>query len=306
MAGPGCCGRHGDQPGDGRCGTVVADGRARRGAPADANTWIVEPGQLRLKPAKSTNFEGASVADGWPPRRPWLTGGDANDGGGFSTINGAHVAAAPVSGGIVEFRATFANAASQHAGFGDFTDGPWAMFSTGSGSIGRALRPHPDPGRGGRGPADRGVNPEIAHTYRIEWTAADVKFYVDGPSGTPPRARSRARCARGQATRSSMRPALKVDWIGVTPYPASGTTSLVCSRQATRGRSGSRSRPQRAPDHVRDAHRQEATPDDGTWSGSGRSAPATRSEPAAAQHPVPRDADSASDSRSRRCSTRSR
>lgn len=187
----------------------------------DAKTWIVEPGQLRLKPPKSTNFEGASVADGWPST-PWPGGGYANDGGGFSTINGAHVAAAPVSSGVMEFRATFANTASQHVGYGDFTNGPWAMFSTSSGSsVGLFARTRTEAGAVANVPIT-GVNPEAAHGYRIDWTAAGVKFYVDGV----------LRATAGPIA-SSMRPGasdpvsdavtLKVDWIGVTPYPASGT-----------------------------------------------------------------------------------
>lgn len=115
-------------------------------------------------------------------------GGTATVGGGNLTVNGARVdgqaipsLTAPIT---LEFRATFTTDASEHVGFGvnlddNPGDGPWALFSTGSGG---GLSMHTRAALGGQELRDSitGLVATAPHTYRIEWSANAVTYYVDG------------------------------------------------------------------------------------------------------------------------------
>ncbi len=63
---------------------------------------------------------------------------------------------------------------------------PWAMFSTGGGGALAVCRRALCPRRAEATPAPAmtdaipGVDPTMPHTYRIEWSATDVKYFVDG------------------------------------------------------------------------------------------------------------------------------
>jgi hypothetical protein len=204
------------------------------GTPGTA-TWAVEPGIVRLKPTTlSENFDGAGpalptgwTATAWPPG-----GGTGTVGGGTLTVDGAHVNdgnltptfSAPQT---LEFRATFGDAAFQHVGFGDtFNDGPWAMFSTGSTSPVTTLYARALAVAGGVEPtpiAIASVNPLVAHTYRIEWSATDVKYYVDDAlvATQPGAIAGPMRPVASDLTPDAVN--LKVEWFSMGPTPSSGT-----------------------------------------------------------------------------------
>jgi hypothetical protein len=209
------------------------------GGTADTNTWAVEPGFLRLKPTgPSTNFDGTALPTGWA-ETAWNEGGAATVAGGALTINGARLNTEPdptATSGVLEFRATFGNAPFQHVGFGDtFGAPPWAMFSTGdggglptglharTGATTTQLHPTIDP-------TQPTIDPTQPHLYRIAWTPTEVQYFVDGapaathtvPAPGPMRpVISDFHTATSDPTTGAA--VLKVDWIGMLPYPPSGT-----------------------------------------------------------------------------------
>jgi hypothetical protein len=171
------------------------------GAPG-ASTVVRPPGSVELaRIPKVENFDGPGLPLGWNVTS-WDTAqpGTGSVAGGELTVNGARVDAPRwyVAGQvmqIMEFTATFGAADFQHVGFGNtinggllekatFADGPWAMFSTRS-SLGTELwaRTLTGPEAGGGALNEiriMGVDPTLPHTYRIEWSATQVKFFVDG------------------------------------------------------------------------------------------------------------------------------
>ena len=113
----------------------------------------------------------------------------------------------------------------QNVGFGQTLDNsaPWAMFSTGGGSLPVGLYARTN------GPTVTdtpitGVDPSTPHRYRIEWNASEVVFYVDGTAGgLATREPSAPRCVRSPATSTTVGPRLTVDWMRMSPYASSGT-----------------------------------------------------------------------------------
>jgi uncharacterized cupredoxin-like copper-binding protein len=200
-----------------------------------ASTWAVEPaGVLRLKrAAMAENFDGNGLPTGLIAT-PWSAGsGSGTVAGGTLTVDGAHVNdgnPTPTFGAqTLEFRANFGDAAYQHVGFGDtFGDGPWAMFSTGGTSPVTTLYARALAAAGGVEPAPialTGVNPLTAHTFRIEWSATEVKYYVDDaatPVATQPVAiAGPMRPVASDVTADPVN--LKVDWLTMGASPSSGT-----------------------------------------------------------------------------------
>jgi hypothetical protein len=206
------------------------------------SAWTVEPGSVALK--------GTSVADnfdaslGMPPVgiHPWTvtqwdgTTGSATVGGGSVTANGVHVNddrehGDYTAGKRLEFRATFGAVPFQHVGLGDtFSGAPWAMFSTGNdtslppGLYARTLN------LAGTATDTRldtlGINPTVPHRYRIDWTATQVQFFVDGTS-----------VATHTVAVDPMRPVIsdsandatsvKVDWLDMSELPVSATGTFM-------------------------------------------------------------------------------
>ena len=160
---------------------------------ADASTWTVEPGSLRLKRSTlNENFDGSALPSELAATA-WQSGGQAIVAGGSLTVLGARVTdvnasptySAPQS---LEFRATFGGDGFQNVGFGNtFEDAPWAMFSTGNapgdpslpaGLYARTLALPLGTGTQSN-TAISGVDPRQPHTYRIDWSPTDANFYVD-------------------------------------------------------------------------------------------------------------------------------
>jgi hypothetical protein len=205
---------------------------------AGTDTWAVEPGVVRLKPAGvAENFDGAVLpaalaATPWPEGSTGpQTGGQASVAGGTLTVDGAHVNdanAQPTFGApqTLEFRATFGADEYQNVGLGNtFNESPWALFGTGPASVPGTFFARTTPTGGP--PIDTAipvatVDPTQPHLYRIEWTATDVKFYVDNMLIPTP----------AGAITDPMRPvvsdlnvggsSVKVDWLAMGSVPSTG------------------------------------------------------------------------------------
>jgi hypothetical protein len=159
----------------------------------DAGISVVDPG-LRL--TRSIINQPFGAGPGLPSgltQTSWTTGtGAATVGNGTLTADGVRVHGDTTyqPDQVLEFRGTFSGAAFQHVGFGNtFEDGPWAIFSTGAGGADLFARTVAVP----QTPEDPAnvtsvrtalSNPTFdatpPHTYRIEWFANQVKYYVDG------------------------------------------------------------------------------------------------------------------------------
>jgi hypothetical protein len=213
---------------------TVADFSA--GTPG-TGTWAVEPGSVQRRPAVlSENFDGTVLPSGLESTA-WSLGGASAVAGGAVTVDGARLntsgdpsLAAPQ---VLEFRGTFGGDDFEHAGFGtDFNDdGPWAMFSTGSDGDPATLFVYARSSNADPAPNTDlvpGVDATVPHTYRIEWTATDVKFSVDGGA---PITITKAIAGPMRPVASDLTPAggtIKIDWVGLGALPASGTfTSRV-------------------------------------------------------------------------------
>ena len=157
------------------------------GGTPDANTEVVPPGDLTLRPLVDVfeDFDGSALPGGWESA-PWGTGGSATVAGGVLTVDGAraNTTAFYGPGRTLDFAATFTADAFQHVGFGEaFEDPPWAMFSTGGGALAVGLYARTAaPGGGGavENTPIAGVDPLVQHDYSIEWDPTEVRYYVDG------------------------------------------------------------------------------------------------------------------------------
>jgi hypothetical protein len=165
----------------GASASVFADDTAvhfAAGTLGDA-TAVVDIGSVRLKPAID-DFDGTSLPAGLVAT-PWEPpSGTASVGGGVLAVDGARVqrAATYAPGEALEFTASFAGVAAEHIGFGvTLEDGPWALISTGGGGgLGASTRAAP-----GATPTFDPISvpdPVGKNTYRIEWSATDVRYYV--------------------------------------------------------------------------------------------------------------------------------
>lgn len=184
------------------------------------STWINESGRLQLEPALAETF----AADGLGSlvETVYGPGGETTLGAGEVTIDGASVGSAGSTGPgrVIEFRARFSGDPNQHIGFGDdFTLGPWAMFSTRGGNDGLWARTRSGTGETSVNTQVPLVDPFDAHVFRIEWTATDVRFFVDGqavdvPTDAVPIAGEMRALASDASAAGG---AVTVDWVTATP-----------------------------------------------------------------------------------------
>ena len=126
-------------------------------------------------------------------------------------------------GHSLEFVATFGAATFQHVAFTDNFNSAWAMFST----RGRPASSTPAPTPAAVPPTPRsGAWPYVGspHVYRIEWDAGQVQYFVDGNLVAHRQRQLRPEPERAPpATSTPAAPSLSVDWLHLSPYPASGT-----------------------------------------------------------------------------------
>jgi hypothetical protein len=188
-------------------------------------------GEITLAPIAGTEFSGTSLPAGWISQALTASGGSTVANGSIR-VNGA-VAVAPATftaGRTLEFVATFSGAPFQNVGFGltSPTIPPLAMFGVkADGQLyaralvtGQALET-----------AIPGSWFAAPHRFRIDWTTANVVYWIDGT-------RLVTHTITYAGTAGAMRPAImdlspggaavSVDWMRTTPYAASGSyTSLV-------------------------------------------------------------------------------
>jgi hypothetical protein len=180
-------------------------------------------GEVALSPSIVEELDGTALPAGWSSS-PWATGGTSTVNGGQVTVNGARFAPDTISVGprtTLEFAATFTTEAFQHGGFAlTFNENRWAMFSTSTGT-GIFARTHD-----GVSAIDTLIPGNwlgSSHSYRIDWSANSVAFFVDGIQVA----------SHAQAIAGQMRPAfsdvtfngtgLIVDSLRLAPYATTGT-----------------------------------------------------------------------------------
>ncbi|MCB9113237.1 MAG: DUF4082 domain-containing protein, partial [Anaerolineales bacterium] len=194
-------------------------------------------GALILTPTIAAEFDGFVLPSGWSSN-VW-TGTAPNFGGGQVSLDGVSIRNDTLlnAGTSLEFAATFTNQSFQHVGFGGgdptFNGPPWAMFSTGSDGAQLYARVHT--GSGGDDVTPLGASYiGSSHTYRIDWNAASVDFYIDGTLAVsrPIAVPGQMRVAASDYTAAS--PALVVDWMHVSPYgsPCTFTSQIFDAGQS--------------------------------------------------------------------------
>ena len=172
-------------------GTVADDTVGDFSAGTNTGTAVVDPGSVQLvRNGPREEFDGTALPAGftfvaWDPGP-----GSFTVDGGTLTVDGGRVHQDPTSADpqVLEFRATFGTADFQNVGFAagpgtseDFNAPPWAMFSTGNGTLGPGLY-----ARTAASDANQqdqliaGIDPTQAHVYRIERTATEVRYFVNG------------------------------------------------------------------------------------------------------------------------------
>ena len=186
----------------------------------------IKGGQVILAPTVGENFDGSSLSSGWTAAA-WSTGGTAIVSGDALSVENARAGTNTdyAVGGTLEFGATFGAALWQHVGWVKDIDfnSPWAIFSTLSTNNQLYTR------------TSDGTNTLIAgnwigtpHVYRIDWTASQVIFSIDGTQVAVHNFITSNRMRPVVSDKSVDGVGLSIDWLTVTPYAASGTfTSRV-------------------------------------------------------------------------------
>ena len=215
--------------------TTVSDFGA--GSP-DANTYVseTENGELILKPAEGQEFSGGpGLPAGWSSSTWESEGGgpgaSATVSGGSLRVDGAlaHTVATFGSGHALEFVATFGLAKYQHVGFTDNFNSAWAIFSTKDSGVGQLYARTNFAGSS----VDTAIGAPgqyvgSAHRYRIQWEAGLVEYFIDGTLVHTELGTFATNLNVAASDFNSGGPTLSVDWLHVSPYPASGTfTSRV-------------------------------------------------------------------------------
>ena len=197
------------------------------GGSPDANTYISETGngELTLKPTEGQEFSGGpGLPAGWDSSN-WDGGGSATVSSGQLRVNGsrASTTATYPAGRSLEFVATFNAATFQHVGFtsDNFASDIYAIFSTGNTTD--QIRARTNFGGGEQSFTIPGLSPGTPHLYRIEWDAGEVRYYVDGALVATHTGSFGPNLRPTVSDGSSAAPELSVDWLRMSPYPASGT-----------------------------------------------------------------------------------
>jgi hypothetical protein len=138
-------------------------------------------------PSLSESFPGPDLPPGWSSFG-WSEGGTVTVGGGSLTVDGslAGTDTAFAPGRSLQFVATFRNQDFQHAGFGGggntpprtFETAPWAIFS--NGALGTVLQARTWDGATVIDETIPGEWLGAPHTYRIDWAAGGVAYFIDG------------------------------------------------------------------------------------------------------------------------------
>ena len=206
--------------------TTVSDFSA--GTPG-ANTYVSQTGngEVILKPTEGQEFSGGpGLPAGWSST-PWGAGGSASLSGGSMHVDGAlaGTTATFTPGHSLEFSATFGAAAFQHVALTDNFNNAWAMFSTRS-STSQLYASTNASDTGGIQDTPIGAPNQYVgsqHLYRIQWDATQVQYYVDGTLVHTQAATFTQNLNVATSDFNVGGPELSVDWLHLSPYPASGT-----------------------------------------------------------------------------------
>jgi hypothetical protein len=146
-------------------------------------TTVVQPGSVELNRAMVTEpFAGPGLPDDVTTKQWSPPDGSATVASGALVVQGALVREnrAYDPGQVMEFTATFSGESFQHVGFAanDFVgDVPYAIVSDNSSPTISARTYSPG---GAESTTDLGVTAGTPHSFRIEWSPTEVKYYVDG------------------------------------------------------------------------------------------------------------------------------
>jgi VCBS repeat-containing protein len=187
-------------------------------------------GEVVLAPAEGAEFGGTALPSPSWSSTIWIpgSGGSATVNGGLLNLDGARARAETAydAGHVLEFVATINPTAYQTIGFGGgddtFNTSPWAVFGTGAQSsvlyastwIAGGFPSYFSLGSGWFG---------SPHTYKIEWLADQVNFYIDGA----PKHSETVTIAGPMRIAASDYTAggdnLAVDWMRMSPYESGCT-----------------------------------------------------------------------------------
>ena len=206
--------------------TTVSDFGA--GTPG-ANTYVSQTGngEVILKPTEGQEFSGGpGLPAGWSST-PWGAGGSASVSGGSMHVDGAlaGTTATFTPGHSLEFSATFGADAFQHVALTDNFNNAWAMFSTRS-STSQLYASTNASDTGGIQDTPVGAPNQYVgsqHLYRIQWDASQVQYYIDGTLVHTQAATFTQNLNIATSDFNVGGPELSVDWLHLSPYPASGT-----------------------------------------------------------------------------------
>ncbi|MBL8061825.1 MAG: DUF4082 domain-containing protein [Anaerolineales bacterium] len=188
-------------------------------------------GAVRLNAGLNEDFSGSTLPAGWASHT-WTTP-DVTVSGGSLAVNGseAYTTTQYGPGRTLEFSATFGAQPFHHIGFGGanppYNESPWVMFSTGNDAVqlyARVLPPGSSAYNTGNDKIPLGNYLGSAHTYRIEWQANSIEFYVDDVLKTTVTAAISATMNVSVSDYQSGTPGLSVDWLRMSPPYASPCT----------------------------------------------------------------------------------
>jgi uncharacterized protein DUF4082/Big-like domain-containing protein/purple acid phosphatase-like protein len=187
-------------------------------------------GEVQLAPAIGEEFAGPGLPSGWSTTA-FATGGSAAVSGGSLTVDGARAGTTATysAGRTLEFYGVLTATAFQHIGLGTtLQTPPWAIFSTGGGSLPLGLYARTRSASASTDTPIAGVSPTVPHRYRIVWQPTSVTYFVDGTQVA----------SHAIAITDALRPLVSdygvggadpsVAWLRLGPYATTGTyTSRV-------------------------------------------------------------------------------
>ena len=140
-------------------------------------------GEVVLRPTVAEEFAGSTLPSGWTSTA-WSTGGTTTFSGGDAVPDGARLGTSSTYSAVlrsVEFVATFGSVANRNVGLGvAFSSAPWAMFSTGGGTLPVGLYARSAITSTSASTPISGVDPSTPHRYRIVRNNTNVQYYIDG------------------------------------------------------------------------------------------------------------------------------
>ena len=174
-----------------------------------------------LKPTVGTEFSTPGLPADWFVQQ-WAPAGAATVTQGLVAVDGAVIGQNELyePGRSLEFVATFSDEL-QHIGFGiDFSDAPWAIFSTDLTQV----YARTNNGLASQNTALGSALFGSPHRYRIEWSASGVIYFVDGVQVASHAVTMTAPMRPLAASDYNLSGAqLKNDWFRMSPYAATGT-----------------------------------------------------------------------------------